>query len=130
MKLKGKAVLAGLLSAMLLLYTAAGCAQTQDTSSSAVSEVSTEKPLTVEYTEEDRLERIRFHIHHTQREYRYSYRQRRYGKGQYGYDFCRRNLCAQRYTDGRADRGQRGERGFGSFGAEWCNALQFHERAD
>lgn len=53
MKLKGKAVLAGLLSAMLLLYTAAGCAQTQDTSSSAVSEVSTEKPLTVEYTEED-----------------------------------------------------------------------------
>lgn len=53
MKLKGKAVLAGLLSAILLLYTAAGCAQTQGTSSSAVSEVSTEKPLTVEYTEED-----------------------------------------------------------------------------
>lgn len=53
MKSKRKAVLAGILSAVLLLYTASGCASTQNSASSAVSGVSTEKPLTVEYSEED-----------------------------------------------------------------------------
>ncbi|WP_101698116.1 carbohydrate-binding domain-containing protein [Clostridium minihomine] len=52
METKGKALLAGLLSASLILFSVTGCGSTKGNSSGS-SELSTEIPLTVEYAEED-----------------------------------------------------------------------------
>lgn len=52
MKTKRKALFAGFLSASLILFAVTGCSSTKGNSSGS-SELSTEIPLTVEYTEED-----------------------------------------------------------------------------
>lgn len=53
MKRKRKALWAGILSAILLLNIVAGCSSQNNTTSSAVGDVSTEKPITVEYSKDD-----------------------------------------------------------------------------
>lgn len=53
MKRKRKALWAGILSAILLFNIAVGCSSQNNTASSAVGDVSTEKPIVVEYSKDD-----------------------------------------------------------------------------
>ncbi|WP_143750776.1 carbohydrate-binding domain-containing protein [Clostridium merdae] len=53
MRKKRKALWAAILSAILLLNIVVGCSSQNNTTSSAVGDVSTEKPITVEYAKDD-----------------------------------------------------------------------------
>lgn len=53
MKSKRKELWAGILSAVMLINVAVGCSSQNNTASSAVGDVSTEKPITVEYSKDD-----------------------------------------------------------------------------